>query len=155
MRTVFTFALAAAMAALMAAAESAAAPSAAAELNGTYVRTVTKADIARTAKFRHEGPGQTPPPAGVVHLTFSAHAFRFVDPTGFAISQTYSAAPTGRLTIKAYVNPALSSFCGPEIPQNASYTWIRKGRILTLKAKDDRCADRDSLLAGRWTRVGG
>lgn len=126
--------------------------SATAGLTGTWVRTVTKADIARTSKFRNEGPGQTPPPPGVVHLTFSTHSFRFVDFTGFAISQTY-ATTAGRLTIKAYVNPAKGSFCGPEIPQNASYTWSIARRTLTLKAKEDRCADRDSLLTGRWTRV--
>ena len=39
-------------------------------------------------------------------------------------------------------------------PQNASYTWSISGRILTLKAKEDLCADRDSVLQGRWTRVG-
>jgi hypothetical protein len=125
-----------------------------AKLLGTYVRTVTKADIARTTRFRHEGPGQSPPPPGVVHLTFTAHSFRFVDSTGFAIAQTYSAATGSALTVKAYVNPTKGSFCGPEIPQNASYSWSINGRMLTLKAKDDRCADRDSLLTGRWTRVG-
>lgn len=137
------------------AAVAAAAPSGAAGPNGTYVRTVTKADIARTARFRHEGPGETTPPVGVVHITFAARGFRFVDPTAFAISQTYSATATGRLTIKAYVNPGKGSFCGPEVPQNASYTWTSNGRILSLKATDDRCADRNSLLSGRWTRVGG
>ena len=125
-----------------------------AKLPGTYVRIVTKADIARTSSFRHEGPGQTPPPPGRVRLIVTLRAFRFVDSTGFAIAQTYSAKATGRLTINAYLNPNKGSFCGPEIPQNATYTWSSKGRTLTLKATQDRCADRDSLLSGRWTRVG-
>src|SRR5205085_7348098 len=153
MRILFTaVVLAVAGGAFMAGASSAGDRSATAGLTGTWVRTVTKADIARTSKFRHEGPGQTAPPPGVVHLTYTAHTFRIVDFTGFAIAQTYAAA-AARLTIKAYVNPAKGSFCGPEIPQNASYTWSISGRILTLKAKEDLCADRDSVLQGRWTRV--
>jgi hypothetical protein len=124
-----------------------------AKLLGTYVRTVTKADIARTNSFRREGPGQTPPPPGMVHLTFTAHSFKVVDFTGFGIGQTYSATPTHRLNVIAYTNPGKGAFCGPEIPQNASYKWSISGRTFTLKATSDRCADRDTVLGGRWTRV--
>jgi hypothetical protein len=135
-------------------AEEAATSPGTARLRGTYVRTVTKADIARTRSFRHEGPGQSPPPPGRVKLVLSAGTFRAVDFTGFAIAQTYSATASGRLTIVAYVNPGAGSFCGPVIPQNATYRWSVTGRTLTLRATDDRCADRDSVLTGRWTRIG-
>jgi hypothetical protein len=76
-----------------------------------------------------------------------------VDFTGFGIGQTYSATPTHRLNVIAYTNPGKGAFCGPEIPQNASYKWSISGRTLTLKATSDRCADRDTVLGGRWTRV--
>lgn len=42
------------------------------------------------------------------------------------------------------------SFCGPEIAQNATYTWKMAGDRLVLKATADPCADRDSTLAGTW-----
>lgn len=122
---------------------------------GTWVRTVTKADFARTSTFRHEGPGQTLPPSGVYHLTFSAHTFRAVDPGKFPVAQTYSLLSGGRLSVGAYVNPAKGAFCGPEISQTASYAWSVTGRTLTLKAKADGCADRNSILVGRWTRIAG
>jgi hypothetical protein len=132
---------------------SADAGSGAAKLRGTYARTVTQADIARTASFRREGPGENVPPTGRVKLVLSAGTFRFSDRTGFAIAQTYSATAGGKLAIEAYVNPSKGAFCGPEIPQNAAYRWSARGGTLTLKATSDRCADRNSVLVGRWRRV--
>ena len=41
---------------------------------------------------------------------------------------------------------------GPEVSQTASYTWKRSGDVLTLEAKQDECADRDSILSGDWRR---
>jgi hypothetical protein len=128
--------------------------SSAANLNGSYVRTITKSDIARTNSFRHEGPGQVLIPRGVYHLTFSGGTFRATDPTGFGVAQTYSATGKGHLSVILYVNPNQGSFCGPDIPQSAAYKWSLSNDILTLTANDDGCADRDSILQGHWTRVG-
>jgi len=123
-------------------------------LNGSYVRAVSKADMARTNSFRHEGTGQSTPPTGTYHLTFTGDTFRATNPTGFAVAQTYSATDGGHLRVILYVNPNQASFCGPDIPQNAAYDWRLSHNTLTLNAKDDACADRDSILQGRWTRVG-
>ena len=54
------------------------------------------------------------------------------------------------LRIGAYQAPEEGSFCGPDVPQTAAYTWRRSGGVLTLKAVRDECADRDSILSGRW-----
>lgn len=31
-----------------------------------------------------------------------------------------------------------------------SYRWKRTGSTLTLEARQDECADRDSILSGEW-----
>src|SRR5258708_6570914 len=72
-------------------------------LNGSYTRTVTKAELARTNSFRHEGTGQSLPPTGTYHLTFAPDTFRVTDPTGFAVAQTYSATAGGHLSVILYV----------------------------------------------------
>jgi hypothetical protein len=128
--------------------------SGAADLSGSYVRTVTKADMARTNRFRHEGTGQSLPPTGAYHLTFAGDTFRVTDPTGFAVAQTYAATSGGHLSVVLYVNPDQGSFCGPDIPENAAYKWSLSHTTLTLSVATDGCADRDSILQGQWTRVG-
>jgi hypothetical protein len=119
---------------------------------GSYSRIVTKADMARTKSFRHEGPGQEGPPTGRYRLVVNARSFHIVDPTGFVIAQTY-ATRAGTFTIKAYVDPSKGSFCGPDVPQNASYKWRATSKTLALKPTDDRCADRNSILGGVWTKA--
>jgi hypothetical protein len=122
-------------------------------LAGSYARSVTKADIERTQKERSElGPHeQKPKPEG---------ALLFVEPgtltvrnpkATFVVQQDYSAS-AGKLTIRGYQHPDVGAFCGPEIPQNATYTWKSDGDKLTLRATADPCADRDSTLTGVWTR---
>jgi hypothetical protein len=123
---------------------------------GTYERRVTKADIDRTAKLRNEsGPNQQAPHPGRGRLIVSNAVIRFIDLAAkppLTIEQNVSATPSGQLTIDGYLHPDVGSFCGPEIPQNASYTWALHGTVLTLKAVSDRCADRDSSLSGAWKR---
>jgi hypothetical protein len=125
-----------------------------ADLKGSYVRTVTKADLARTNRFRHEGTGQSLPPTGTYHLTFAGDTFKVTDATGFAIAQTYAATSAGHLSVILYVNPNQGAFCGPDIAENAAYKWSLSHTTLTLRAATDACADRDSILQGQWTRVG-
>jgi hypothetical protein len=125
-------------------------------LLGTYERTVTRANIKRTARIRNEGPGQNPPSPGPARLVITKTAMTFVDPTAqppFSIEEDITATPGGRLAIDGYVHPDKGSFCGPEVPQNASYKWTRAGDVLRLKAVTDRCADRDSILTGTWRRT--
>jgi hypothetical protein len=125
-------------------------------LVGTYERTVTKADIKRTAEIRHEGPRQAPPSPGPAHLVITKTTVTFIDPAAqppFSIEQDVTATPGGHLAINGYVHPDKGSFCGPEVPQNASYNWTRAGNVLRVKAVTDRCADRDSILTGIWRRT--
>ncbi len=124
------------------------------ELLGTFQRRVTRADIARTDKLRDEsGAHQDAPAPGPVGLVLTATQLtltdRGVDPP-LTIRQSISPA-AGRLGIDGYIHPEVGSFCGPEIPQNASYRWSRAGDVLTLESTDDPCADRDSVLTGAWT----
>ena len=127
-----------------------------AELLGTYERTVTRADITRTTEFRHEGSGQEAPSPGPARLVITRSSITFVVPTPLPplwIGEDYTATANGHLIINGYTHPDVGSFCGPEIPQNASYTWARKGGAIELRSVRDRCADRDSSLTGTWRRT--
>lgn len=133
---------------------STAAPSFPKELLGSYTRNVTKADIERTAKFRAElGPNQETPLPGPRELVITDSKMRMIsreEKPPFVLDQEIEATDDGNLTFVRYLNPQEASFCGPEIPQNATWTWKRNGDVLTLKPTKDRCADRDSELAGDW-----
>jgi len=122
-------------------------------LTGDYKRKVTEADIDRTEDVRNEagpGPNHGRLEPGPVMLTLSDGTLKMSDPTGFRIVQDFSATSDGVFRIGAYQHPEKGSFCGPDIPQTASYTWEKSGDVLTLKAEDDACADRDSTLTGDW-----
>jgi hypothetical protein len=120
---------------------------------GTWKRVLTQADIDRTASFRVEPEGSTPPPPGPVLLTVAKGTFTFTDGTGFSIGQTIRIGAGGAFDILTYVAPEKGAFCTADEPQNASYTWKLDGKALVLSPVDDRCADRNSILAGRWSRA--
>jgi hypothetical protein len=134
----------------------AAAPAAPHELLGQYTRFVTKADIARTQKKRSElGPHQQKPKPAPALMTFEPAALTVRDPAAkFVVQLDYAATPAGGLVIRGYQHPDVGSFCGPEVPQNATYRWKVSGKKLTVRAVADPCADRDSTLTGTWTRKG-
>jgi hypothetical protein len=75
------------------------------------------------------------------------------DATGFAVAETSALGDDATLEIQSYVDPSKASFCGPEAPQNASYTWKLHGDTLTLSPVEDRCADRNAMLTGSWVRT--
>jgi hypothetical protein len=124
---------------------------------GSYERYVSAADIARTAAFRHEStPGQQTPAPGPGRLTVTNSVITYVDPHArpqLRIEEDATATLGGGLTINGYIHPEQGSFCGPEIPQNATYAWSLHGDVLALRAVRDRCADRDSILSGAWKRT--
>lgn len=124
------------------------------ELVGGYTRFVSKADIARTQKTRSEtGSKQEKPKPAQMLLYFDPKSMTARTPSAdFVVQQDYSATDGGQLVIRGYQHPEAGAFCGPEIPQNATYTWKVSGDKLTLKAVKDPCADRDSTLTGTWTR---
>jgi hypothetical protein len=124
------------------------------ELLAQWTRFVTKADIERTKKKRSElGPNQETPKPQTTLMTFEPKALTTRDPRAtFVVQQDYKATPEGKLAILGYQHPEVGSFCGPEIPQNATYTWKLAGAKLVVRAVSDPCADRDSTLTGTWTR---
>ena len=131
------------------AAEASAAP------YGTYVRTVTKKDFARTADLRDEyGPHQQLPPEGEYRLVIAKGAgqdvLKATDPGGFTVAMDMRAA--GEIVdLTSYVDPSRASFCGPEVPAPASYSFKTESSALSLEpSQDDPCADRDSILTGTW-----
>jgi len=136
-----------------AAATTAATTTATGDLVGEYGRTLTAADIARTDDVRKEGRGQERPEPGQQVLTLRDGTLELVDlGAKLTVLQDFSATSDGALRIGAYQRPGEGSFCGPEIPQTATYTWKLAGDVLTLKAEQDGCADRDSVLSGDWKR---
>ena len=131
-----------------------AAVSAVSELAGAYRRTMTAADLTRTEGVRDEaGPGQERPEPGPVTLTLSDGTLKFVDlGADLTIRHDFSATSDGAFRIGAYQQPEQGAFCGPDVSQTASYTWKVSGDVLTLKADQDPCADRDAGLTGTWRR---
>lgn len=124
------------------------------DLLGSYQRFVSKSDIARTQKKRSEpGPGQEKPKpeAALLFVASSGLTTRNRD-ASFVVQQDYEASADGKLVIRGYQNPDQGSFCGPDVPQNATYTWRKSGNDLVLKAVSDPCADRDSTLTGTWKK---
>lgn len=131
--------------------------SATSTLAGEYGRTMTAADVARTEDVRQEaqqeaGSNQEPPEPGPLTLTLTDGTLILTgrDGAGVTVYQDFSATSDGDFRLGAYQNPELGSFCGPEVPQTASYSWELSGDVLELRATQDRCADRDSILSGAW-----
>jgi hypothetical protein len=131
-----------------------AAKTSAADLAGTYERTLTRADVERTDDLRDESaPGQGKPEPGPLKLALKDGTLTMTDVgAGVTIRQDFSATSDGAFRIGAYQAPDQGSFCGPDVPQTASYTWKQSGDALGLTADQDECADRDSSLTGEWQR---
>jgi hypothetical protein len=125
---------------------------------GSYTRTVTKADIARTQDVRDEsGPGQEKPKSGLSRLTIAKGSGQDVLKVSDANADFTVAMDAGidggQLKLFSYVNPEESTFCGPQVAEAASYSYRMQGDALVLKpAHPDSCADRDTTLTGTWKR---
>jgi hypothetical protein len=123
---------------------------------GLYVRTMTRQDLARTAAHRDEhGPNQSAPPTGRYRLVIAKGAaqdvIKVTDPEGFTIDMDMTAA-SGSMRLTSYVDPSRASFCGPEVPAPATYSFKASSSSLQLQPSDDPCADRDSMLTGTWSK---
>ena len=123
-------------------------------LAGAYERTLTHADIERTDHLRDESlPKQEKPQPGPLKLALEHGTLTMTDAgAGVTIRQDFSATSDGAFRIGAYQAAEQGSFCGPDVSQTAAYSWKQSGDVLTLKAEQDECADRDSILSGRWQR---
>jgi hypothetical protein len=125
-------------------------------LVGTFTRTVTPADVSRTQAFRHEEPADQALPPGTWRLHVASNGLiSFDDPHGGGGNEALTALPGGTLTLQGpvnYLNPPdrQGSFCGVE--PDGAYRWAAHGSTVTLTPRHDRCADRNSLFAGTWTR---
>lgn len=121
-------------------------------LAGTYGRTLSRADIERTEHLRGESvTGQAKPRPGPLRLALERGTLAMTDVRqGVTIRQDFSATSDGAFRIGAYQAPDHGAFCGPDVPQTASYSWRRSNDVLTLEAVQDECADRDSTLSGQW-----
>ena len=109
--------------------------------------------MARTDGFRVEGTNQTTPAPGALTLKLSDGQISVTDDAGFEVAELSKLSNDASLEIQSYVDPSKASFCGPDAPQNASYTWKVDGDTLTLSPVEDRCADRNSMLTGSWKRA--
>lgn len=128
---------------------------------GTYVRDVTKADLARTAGIRRRyaqerGANLELPPTGRYRLTVAkseaGDVLKVTDPADFTVP-VYVKASGDVLALDDYVDPSQGAFCGPEAPARWDYTYELDGDSLRIEARTpDKCADRDALLAGTWTK---
>jgi hypothetical protein len=133
---------------------SATTPQLASDLQGTYERTVTKSDIARTAGAVVKERNFEPSPPGPRRLEIDNGSFTVIDlRDNFRISQSLTASDDGNFDIGDYIRPDKGAFCGPRVPQGAVYSWTLENDLLVLKAESDSCADRDSILTGRWKRT--
>ena len=123
-------------------------------LAGTYERALTHADIERTDHLRDESlPNQQKPQPGRLKLALENGTLTLIDVAAdLTIRQDFSATSDGAFRIGAYQAPDQGSFCGPDVSQTASYKWKQSGDVLTLESAQDECADRDSILTGRWQR---
>jgi hypothetical protein len=128
--------------------------SAVSELLGTYERTVTKADLARTADRVIEEQGFERTPPGPQRLVIEDGSFTVTElRENFPISQKVAVSDEGNFDVGDYIRPDEGAFCGPGVPQGAIYSWRLEDDVLTLKAESDSCADRDTVLSGEWKRT--
>jgi hypothetical protein len=130
-------------------------------LVGTYRRVVTRADQQRVEPYRLPSKGAfgetSPTGRWTLHIT-NAGEIIGVDPSGDAANpfvEPYSV--TG--SIMTLYGPAVwrqphpespNLFCEPETPSD--YMWSLSGSTLTIRNKQQACADRDIVFVGRWIK---
>jgi hypothetical protein len=132
-------------------------PQVPAALAGTFTRSVTAPDYARTASYRTQEDiniGQAPDGTWIVHFQPNG-LILFDDPKGSGGSEALSATPAGTLTMGGPANWLVpkdrwGSFCVKEAP--GPYHWSIAGRTLTITGDEKKCADRDSVFIGTWSQ---
>lgn len=142
-------------------------------LLGTYQRTVTAADFARTAgevtpgQYVNQGGGRAPTGKwtlywmanGVIYFADVGHPDR--TPKYPGQTEAFTATADGKLTLYGPVNwlslppntPG-GGFC--EGAPYGAYRWEARGSsqlVIAPRKADVKCPDRDSFLTGTWLRV--
>jgi hypothetical protein len=126
------------------------------ELLGTFARRVTPANVRRTQALRREPPNQVLP-AGICRIRVAPDGvISLDDPQGSGANEAFTATLGGALALQGPANWILptsrqSGFC--EVQPVGAYAWSTRPRTLVLKALRDRCADRNSMFTGTWTRT--
>ena len=140
-------------------------------LLGTYQRTVTAADLARTAREVTPGeyvdPGGNRAPAGKWTLYWMPNGVIYpVDPGHVGrtpkypgMTEAFTATADDKLTLYGTVNWLSASdmqwgFC--EGKPFGAYHWKARGSsqlVIAPSKADVKCPDRDSVLTGTWLRV--
>jgi hypothetical protein len=128
---------------------------------GTYRRVVTRADQQRVQPYRLPSKGAfgetSPTGRWTLHITNDGEIVG-VDPSGDAANpfiEPYSVSGS----ILTLYGPAVwrqphpeapNLFCEPEKPSD--YVWSLRGSTLTIRNKQQTCADRDIVFVGIWTK---
>jgi hypothetical protein len=130
-------------------------------LVGTYRRVVTRADQQRVKPYRVPSKGAfgetSPTGRWTLHIE-NAGEIVGVDPSGDAANpfvEPYSVnGPTMTLygpAVWRQPNPQSPNlFCEPETPSD--YLWSLSGSTLTIRNKQQACADRDIVFVGKWVK---
>jgi hypothetical protein len=131
------------------------------KLAGRYHRDVTEADQRRVASYRIPSKGAfgdvTPTGRWTIDIRADGEIIG-VDPTGDTTAAFVEPFTSRGSTLTLY-GPAVwrqtdpgnpSVFCEPERP--GRYTWSLSGSVLTIRAKQKVCADRDVVMVGTWQR---
>ena len=122
---------------------------------GVYTREVTEADIERTTDARNDAPGFEPAPAGRWQLTIApgdgVDVVKATDPEGLTIEMD-AKVDGDELRLVAYSAPEKGVFCDQAIAALAKYELTVQDSAIALKPSAEKCADRDSVLTGTWTK---
>jgi len=125
-------------------------------LIGTFTQNVTAPTFAVTKTSRCE-PANEALHAGRSRLQIAADGVAtFDDPDGRRRDKAFAAAPGGTITLQVPANwwPSTArqiNFCDAE--PIGSHSWVVRTNSLVFTVNHDRCAGRNSILAGTWTRT--
>jgi hypothetical protein len=126
-------------------------------VGGRWTRTVARADVRRTERFRRPQYGE-PLPSGSWKLRVGADAVaRYTDPFRRADSLTVGQVRfdrRGRLVVGNEIpnSPGAEGYFCPESVGVGKYRWSLQGGALVVNVVSDRCPDRNSFWNGKFTR---
>jgi hypothetical protein len=125
---------------------------------GTWTRTVTPAEVARTERFRNPEDGD-PLPVGRWTVKIGADGVaRYTDPFRRSDSLTVGQVrfdPSGSLIVGGEIpNAGGEGYFCPETVGTGTYRWsARRDTLVAHVLADGKCADRNSFWNGTFTRT--
>jgi hypothetical protein len=131
-------------------------PSVPASLIGNFRRTVTQADMDRTASLPGVDPsGRAPTGVWTIHVR-SNGLISFDDPQGTGVNETFSATNAGQVTFWGpanWLSPADRRGGFGDADRVDHFHWSVSGKVLTISGGGRLCADREAVLISNWTRI--